>query len=96
MTIEQDQANDLARQEVVNDILAQAEGCAVADVAAALAAAFQARGLPVPTDRWLESTATELAEGRTVVVSAATEDAAESIHPVPEDERGQPPAGVPA
>jgi hypothetical protein len=96
MTIEQDQANDLARQEVVNDVLVRAEGRDVPDVAAALASAFQDRGLPVPTDRWLESTAIELAAGRKVVVSAATEDAAASIHPPSEEERGQPPAGVPA
>ncbi len=96
MTTEQEQADDFARQEVVNEVLALAEGHDVGEVAAALASAFQARGLPVPADRWMESTATELAAGRKVVVSAATADAAASIHPPREDERGQPPAGVPA
>lgn len=96
MAIEQDQAADFARQEVVNEMLARSEGRDPAEVAAALAAEFRARGLPVPPDRWLESTAIELAAGRQVVVSAATVDAAESLHPPGEDERGQPPAGVPA
>lgn len=95
MTTQQDQADDLARQEVVNDVLAQAEGRDPAEVAAALVHGFQARGLPVPADRWLESTSVELAAGRKVVVSAATEGAAESIHPE-QEEGGEPPAGVPA
>lgn len=95
MTIEQDHADDLARQEVVNDVLTQAEGRDPAEVAAALTYAFQQRGLPVPAERWLESTAVELAAGRKVVVSAATEDAAITIHPEDEDEdeRGRPPVG---
>jgi hypothetical protein len=96
MTTEQDQADDLARQEVVNDVLARHAELDVDGVAAALQQGFVDRGLPVPTGRWLESTAIELAAGRKVVVSAATVDAAESVNPEQEEERGQPPAGVPA
>jgi hypothetical protein len=53
MAIEQDQAADFARQEVVNEMLARSEGRDPAEVAAALAAEFRARGLPVPPERWL-------------------------------------------